>query len=271
MPNEIHAIGTREQLRVTFDRVAESYDRNRPSYPAELFNDVIRISGVNADSRLLEIGCGTGHATEAFAARGLRIHAIELGENMAALARHRLAAFPRVTVEIADFDSWTTPARFGLIYAATAWHWLNPTTREQKISSLLHPSGWLAIWRNQHIRNGSSDAFLDAAQPIYARVAPELVHERGRLPSAENIVTSVPYGLTANYFAEQEPRVYLWSRAYPSSGYVSMLDTHSDHQLLPADRRAQLFGELAALIDSRFGGSVTKDYATILQIAQLRA
>jgi hypothetical protein len=52
--------------------------------------------------------------------------------------------------------------------------------------------------------------------------------------------------------------------------YVDLLNTHSDHQLLPADRRQQLFDQLAALIETHYGGSVVKDYATVLQMARLR-
>ncbi len=269
MPREIHSIGTRHQLRATFDRVAEKYDANRPSYPPAVIEDVIRISGVDRKSHLLEIGCGTGHATQVFAERSLCIHALELGEHMAVLARRRLTPFPRVSVEVADFHRWTTTGRYELVYAATAWHWVDPATREHKIASLLRPSGWLAIWRNQHIRNGSSDDFVDAAQQIYARVAPKLTLERGQLPSAAGVAATTRYDITSGLFAEQDPRVYLWSRAYSSAEYVAMLNTHSDHQLLPDDCRDQLFAELAALIDTRFGGSVVKDYATILQLARL--
>ena len=270
MPREIHSIGTRHRLRATFDRVAEQYDANRPSYPPAVFEDVIRISGVDGKSHLLEIGCGTGHATQVFAERSLCIHAIELGEHMAVLARRRLARFPRVSVEVADFDRWTANGLHDLVYAATAWHWLDPATREQKIAARLRPSGWLAIWRNQYIRNGSSDDFVDAAQQIYTHLAPELALERGRLPSAADVVATTRYDITSGLFAEQEPRVYCWSRAYSSAEYVDLLNTHSDHQLLPDDRRDQLFTELTALIDTRFGGSVIKDYATILQMAQLK-
>jgi 16S rRNA A1518/A1519 N6-dimethyltransferase RsmA/KsgA/DIM1 with predicted DNA glycosylase/AP lyase activity len=105
LPYKPHTIGTRDRLRGTFDRVAQQYDQNRPAYPSAVFDDVVRISGVATDSHLLDIGCGTGHATAAFAARGYRIDAIELGENMADLARQRLAEYPRVAIVVADFDT----------------------------------------------------------------------------------------------------------------------------------------------------------------------
>lgn len=270
MPQGIHTIGTREQQRQTFDRVAELYDENRPSYPAEIFDDVLAISGVTADSRLLEIGCGTGHATEVFAARGLAIHGIDLGENMAALARRRLADFPRVTIEVTEFEQWTTPARYDLIYAATAYHWLEPATRQQKIASLLRPGGWLAVWRNRHIRNGSSDGFLDAAQSIYSSVAPELALERGQLPGPDEISEIEKEDFAPELFEKPQTRIHFWSRTYNAQEYVDLLNTHSDHQLLAADRRQQLFDQLATLIGTHYGGTVVKEYATVLQMVRLR-
>ena len=264
----MHGIGTRGQLRQTFDRVAQLYDQMRPSYPAAVFDDVLALSGVNADSRLLEIGCGTGHATQEFAARGLAIDCVELGENMAGLARTRLARFPRVRIEIADFDRWATDARYDLAYSATAYHWLDPATREQNIATWLRPSGWLAFWRNRHIRNGSSDEFVDAVQEIYAAEAPQLVRERGGLPGPGEVLEREREGLSTQLFEEPVYRVYFWSLRSSANEYARMLATHSDHQLLEECARQRLLDGIEELIGKRFGGAVVKDYATVLQMAR---
>lgn len=267
MPYEIHAIGTRTELRQTFDTVAQLYDEMRPSYPDAVFDDAIALSGAGPATKILEIGCGTGHATQGFAARGLAIECVELGENMAAIARQRLAPYPRVTIEVADFDHWTTLKRYDLVYSVSAYHWLNPATREERIAALLAPAGWLAVWRNRHIRNGSCDDFLDEAQSIYSQEAPELA-KRGMLLRPNEIVEGERDELSRAHFDEPLLRVYFWSRPYTAVEYVQMLCTHSDHQLLPAGRRARLFDRLATLIDTRYGGSVIKDYATLLQMAR---
>lgn len=271
MPFELHQIGTRDQLRVTFDDVAQLYDQMRPSYPDAVFDDVIALSGVDSSSHVLEIGCGTGHATQAMASRGLSIDCVELGANMADVARRRLAQFPRVRIEVADFDDWDAGTRYELVYLATAYHWLNPATRKQRIAALIRKQragaqGWLAIWRNRHIRNGSSDDFIDEARVIYLEEAPELTKDRGQLPRPDEVVEAEREVASPELFEVPITRVYHWSRGYSAAEYVQALDTHSDHRLLPAGRRARLFQRLAHLIDSRFGGSVIKDYATVLQL-----
>ncbi|MGH3146129.1 MAG: class I SAM-dependent methyltransferase, partial [Rubrobacter sp.] len=76
----------------------------RPGYPEDLFDDVVSLSGIAPGGRILEIGCGTGQATIPFARRGYRILSVELGENLAAVARRNLAAYPRAEVRTADFE-----------------------------------------------------------------------------------------------------------------------------------------------------------------------
>lgn len=256
--------------RETFDEVAQLYDQMRPSYPEEVFEDVLALSGAGPQSRLLEIGCGTGHATRVFASHGFRIHCVELGENMADVARRNLARFERVTIEVANFDVWTACDCFDLVYSASAFHWLNRETREQRIAALLNREGVLAAWRNHHVRNGSSDDFVEAAQAIYEREAPALVKKRIRLPRAADLGVTEEERLTSGLFEAPEIRVYLWRKSYTAAEYVRMMNTHSDHRLLPEEQRRGLLAGVEELIERRFGGRVTSDYATLLQIARKR-
>jgi trans-aconitate methyltransferase len=257
--------------RASFDSIARQYDEMRPGYPARVFDDVCALSGVTRESRLLEIGCGTGHATLPFARRGLRIECIELGEQMAAVARERLAAFDRVRVTVNDFDHWTTETRFDLIYSASAYQWLNPGTRVERIAHLLHPSAWVAVWRNHTVLGSSVDAeFLLASQKIYAREAPELGAKFELRASAEEIPPEVSHEwLASGLFRDVQIRRYTWKTEYNAAAIVSMLDTHSDHRVLPEANRARLFHSLAALVDE-FGGTVTRNLATVLEMARKR-
>jgi 16S rRNA A1518/A1519 N6-dimethyltransferase RsmA/KsgA/DIM1 with predicted DNA glycosylase/AP lyase activity len=81
-----------------FDEVAELYDAARPGYPAELFTDLASITDCQRGSALLEVGAGTGQATEGLARRGFHVVAREPGPNLAAFARRRLARWPNVQV-----------------------------------------------------------------------------------------------------------------------------------------------------------------------------
>ena len=64
---------TRSQ-RLVFGEVAQQYDEARPSYPAEVFDFVMSYGALKVGDDALEIGAGTGKATEKFIARGLHVH-----------------------------------------------------------------------------------------------------------------------------------------------------------------------------------------------------
>lgn len=91
------------QLRTLFDEEALVYDEARPGYPKALFNDIVSFSHLPANGRILEIGCGTGEATVPMARRGYNILAIELGANMADVARRNLADYPQAHIYIGAF------------------------------------------------------------------------------------------------------------------------------------------------------------------------
>src|SRR5690348_8212499 len=111
----------RRAMRQNFDAGALFYDAARPGYPPALFDDLVALAGLPPGGRILEIGCGTGQATVPLARRGYRILAVELGAQLAAVARRNLAAYPRAEVVVGDFETWPIEAEaFDLAIAATS-------------------------------------------------------------------------------------------------------------------------------------------------------
>ena len=54
--------GNRRGLGRLFEEVPELYDRVRPTYPDELFADLVGFTGMSRRAVVLEVGCGTGQA-----------------------------------------------------------------------------------------------------------------------------------------------------------------------------------------------------------------
>lgn len=75
---------------------------------------------------------------------GFRITCLEPGRALAGRARKALREFDVDVVE-SSFEGWQAGGeRFSLVYAATAWHWLDPEVRYQKAADLLQHDGFLA-------------------------------------------------------------------------------------------------------------------------------
>lgn len=51
------------------------------------------------------------------------------------------------------FETWQPPLgqRFDLVFAATAWHWIDPAVRYQRAFDFLRPGGHLAFWSAAHV------------------------------------------------------------------------------------------------------------------------
>src|SRR6266542_1334984 len=140
------------RLRATFNAAAELYDRARPGYPAAVFAELFELASLGPGSRVLEIGCGTGKATIPIAQRGCTVVAVELGADLAAVARRNLDRFTAARVEVAAFEHWPLPPEpFDAVVAATAFHWLDPAVRVAKAADALCPGGALATIATHHL------------------------------------------------------------------------------------------------------------------------
>jgi SAM-dependent methyltransferase len=73
-----------------FTGMGELYDRARPSYPPALFSQLDNHFNFRMGETTLEIGCGTGKATEHLAARGLIVTGIDIAPDLLAVANGKL-------------------------------------------------------------------------------------------------------------------------------------------------------------------------------------
>jgi SAM-dependent methyltransferase len=267
----------RDRLKVTFDEVALLYDQVRPGYPEALFDDVVALSGIQPGGRVLEIGCGTGQATVPLARRGFSALCIELGENLAAVARRNLAGYPGVEVWTGAFEEWPVEeAAFDLAVAATSFHWIDPAVRYRKTARALRPGGMVALFWNLHVQGDACGGFFEAVQEVYERETPDLIPKDFRpLPRPDEVPEEVPEPVKAEIeqtglFGVVAVRRYVCDQVYDTAGYLRVLDTYSGHRCLEPEARARLFDGIARLIDGKFGGRVTKSYLTLLYAARRR-
>src|SRR6516165_4632366 len=179
----------RDTLKTTFDSAAQLYQQARPEYPGELYDELVRLAQLRPGDRLLEVGCATGKATIPLARRGFGITCVELGADLAAEARRNLGGFPRVTIVNEAFEAWEPPqAGFGLVYAATAWHWIDPAVRYRKAWELLREGGHLAFWSATHAFPAGGDRFFHEIKDVYEEITGALAPgahfpEPGELPA----------------------------------------------------------------------------------------
>jgi SAM-dependent methyltransferase len=267
--------GAREQ-RFVFGEAAELYDRARAGYPEALVEEVLRFTGVEmARPRAVEVGAGTGKATVAFAARGLEILALEPSPAMAAVAMRHCSRFPRVRIVGATFEDWTVDASaFDLLFSAQAWHWVDPSVRYVKAAQVLRAGGALALfWHETHWRG---EPLRDELDDLYRRLAPELHARNPSFPglshrSEDEEGDELAGEITAaGFFDDVTTRIYPWRASLTGDGLVELLESQSDHRLLPEETRNRLFDALRAVVAAH-GGEVVVPHTTFLALARRRS
>jgi SAM-dependent methyltransferase len=260
----------RERLRLTFDEVATAYQAARPDYPATLYEDLLAVTALPPGDRILEIGCATGKATLPLARRGFAITCIELGADLARAARANLAGYD-VAVVAGTFESWRPSAgtRFGLVFAATAWHWIDPAVRYQRAWAALRPGGHLAFWSASHVFPDGGDPIFDELQAVYDEIGESKPDDTaqprpGELPDqAADIEAS---GL----FEVVHVRQFDWEIRYTAEEYIALLNTFSGHIAMADWQRERLFSFIRARLGERPDGTLRRHWGAVLQVARRR-
>jgi SAM-dependent methyltransferase len=255
-----------EEQRFTFNAVALLYDASRPSYPDQLFDDVIAEGELAKGERILEVGSGTGKATEKFARRGFSILAVEPGAQMIVAAKKALADFNNVSFEETTFEGWEPDGgTFGIVAAAQSWHWVDPATSFAKAAKVLRLNGVLAIFGHAGVGSPLADQF----QQIYRRHLPDFVNaapERAWLNSELWVASFDASGL----FKPVMHKVYPWRWTHTAKSYTDYLGTLSHHRLMEPKMRDAILADIAEAITA-YGGSFEMDMEAHLYMAHPKA
>ncbi|MFI9269451.1 class I SAM-dependent methyltransferase [Kitasatospora sp. NPDC052896] len=242
----------------SFGAVAAEYDRARPSYPPELFDEIERLTGRPLEGAdLLDVGAGTGIATRLFQQRGARVVAVEPSAGMAAQL-HRVSP----EIPLVKGDGNALPCHDGtadLIAYAQAFHWTDPDRSLPEALRVLRPGGALLLIWNVKDRTGGwlreQEERLAAALPSY--------HYYGALNSVTDALAHHPFEVRT----AQLP----WERRVGVDDLITDLRSKSYFAVLtPEQREPVLAAERAALLAEFPGGLVTEPYTVDLTVAVKR-
>lgn len=161
-----------------FNEVAHDYERYRPAYPDELVDRVCQTAVLEPGSRILEIGCGTGQLTRSLLARGLRVTAVEPGEELIERARTSLDGLGAVRFLNVRFeDAQIRSGRFAAAFSASAMHWIDPDVSWRRAADALVDGGTLALLSYFGLEHAHSFGDQRALRAALGEIAPDLLAE----------------------------------------------------------------------------------------------
>ena len=141
---------------------------------------------------------------------------------------------------------------YNLIYAASAFHWVDAEIGCPKVLRLLKRGGVFALFRNNAVPVDDDELYIDV-QKVYDEYyysyykmdnrpvkiskmteddfwKPAEIYRGFRFESLEQ------YG-----FSDITMKLYYTTRDYNADDYVALLETYSDHRALPDDKRTSLY------------------------------
>jgi ubiquinone/menaquinone biosynthesis C-methylase UbiE len=249
-----------------FTGMGELYDRARPAYPPALFKQLDSHFNFRKGQTTLEIGCGTGKATEHLASHGLTVTGIDIAPDLLAVAKVKLKGW-KVKLLQSSFEDFTAPdASFNYIVAAAAFHWIDPDIASKKIRLLLKENGAvILIWTIRRDADSSERAAIDG---LYGKYAPSLLARPWQETGPAAGISQTAYSeatatlekdIAEGLFRNLKTFTVHWQHIYTTDDYLSLLDTYSDHKRLKTDERTDLYAALKTFINEA-GGQITIPY-----------
>src|ERR1700704_3615755 len=239
----------------SFGAAAQLYDARRPRYPDQLIDDLLS----RGAQTVLDVGAGTGIASQQLLDKGADVLAVEPDPRMAEIAKEK-----GIPVEVGTFASWDTAKRnFDLVVFGQSFHWVNPSIALPKIHSLLSTGGQLALMWNRLSPTDPTHSdfaeiyrdYMNPGSPLIDGSSIGIVETDG---NTDRLIASI----RASGFTVEE-HTYPRDDHYSAEHWLDLVFTYSNHLILAAEKASELRVRLADRIGAQ-GVSVGGDTLLIL-------
>lgn len=210
-----------EDKRLVFDTISEHFDKWREKYTPELFDYIVQTCKLDESKSCLEIGPGTGQASDFAIKTGCDYTAIELGDNLASVMKKKYGQYNNFKIIVDDFERHIFEKEsFDVVYSAATIQWIKEDIAYKKCCEILKPDGYLAMFRMIDDLKTPNPKLYDEIQKVYDK------HFVARIPYTckFNYENGENYGLTY-----VERKVFHGGRSYWADDFVEYIKTHADH------------------------------------------
>ena len=231
--DDIHEL-EQDEFRRVFDMIPEEFDRFRPRYSEELFAFMNDRAGIGPGKRVLEIGPGTGQATDPVLRTGCEYHAIELGEHLCRKMKEKYGTLPNFNIVNDDFITHDFgDMKFDMIYSAATIQWIPEEIAFAKTFKLLKPGGTLAMMLTTSEYRSDNEPLFEKIQKLYDKYyKPDIPYTHGKFS----------YNAAPKYgYSDVKKYEFKGQRVFNSDEYVEFSGTHCDHIVLPEPLRTEFF------------------------------
>ncbi len=146
-----------------FSGKSDIYEQARPAYAPALISWLVQTLNLNPDSKIADVGAGTGKLTRQLLELGATVYAVEPNADMRYKAITLLSDYPNFQPIAAPAEHATLPDKsVNLITAASAFHWFDAKAFKKECQRILASDGHVClIWNHRQLDNKVNIGFRE--------------------------------------------------------------------------------------------------------------
>lgn len=144
-----------QDVKEKFMGKAENYAAARTGYSQELVDEMLRLGIIFENSKVADVGSGTGKFAKQLLEIGCEVHCVEPNADMRNMAISSLSGFDKVHfVSGSAEDTLLESGKFDLVTAAQAFHWFDVPKFRSECKRILKNDGYVALlWNTRDVNS----------------------------------------------------------------------------------------------------------------------
>lgn len=257
-PAELSDLSRPAEVRNNFSKLVEAYKEFRRDYPDQVY-DLIYAFCEDGDSKVLDIGCGTGIVTNHLAKHYQKVVGIDKEREMIETAK--IEAGDNVEYIIGKVEDISYPdGSFDLVTAAAAYHWLDYDTAGRKMFKLLKNDGKLIVFG----KNGKG---------ITKKNMPDFAHLnfkkyfKGKIDSGKEPITADIFYRVG--FRDVQYKELNFTEWYTKNEILGFVTSHSTFNLLNDEQKEKYMEENERSVsECLIDGMFRFDYKVLMYLVE---
>lgn len=215
--------------RMIFDQVSESYLEARPEYPQELYVDIYaKLFGDELNCRLdhvMEVGSGSGQASEKLSAFSNSLDCIEPGKNFVELLNKTFKDNEAVKTHLSTFEEFQTDQKYDLMFSGCALHWIPQETVLEKSEVLLKSGGWIVgVWNMPKFEPAIYEIIESLIHPLY----PDFDIPRGTQEQIDFFDVGYEALINQDWVKDYQKKIYYENRSLNNELLLKLIWSYMD-------------------------------------------
>lgn len=132
-----------------FKNIADIYDKYRPEYPKEYIEYLKKSCNLNSESKVADIGAGTGIFTKQLLDNDLFVLAVEPNEDMRNVLKEKLKDYKKfIEIDGTAENTNISNKSIDIVTASQAFHWFDIDGFRKECKRILKPNGKVCLLWN---------------------------------------------------------------------------------------------------------------------------